>query len=65
MPLAAAVLDQLDLDVAPGHAEHRDLEPRRLGNADDPRDLGLLVESPPEELEPEQAAVELERAVEV
>ena len=37
----------------------------RLGHADDPRDLGLLVEPSPEQLEPEQPAVELERAVEV
>ena len=51
--------------VAAGDAQHRDVEPRRLGHADDPGDLGLLVEPAPEQLEAEQAAVELERAVEV
>ena len=63
--LAAVVLEQLDVELASGHAEHRDLDPARLRDADDPPDLRLLVEPPPEQLEPEQAAVELERAVEV
>ena len=29
--LAAVVLEQLDVDVAPGHAEHRDLDPVASG----------------------------------
>jgi hypothetical protein len=59
------VLEELDLEVAFRHAEHRDLYPGRLGDPDDPRDLRLLIQPPPEELEPEQSAVELERAIEV
>ena len=65
MPLATAVLDQLDVDVASGNTKHRDLEARRLGHADDAGDLGFLVEPSPQELEAEQVTVEPERAVEV
>ena len=60
----AAVVDQLEHVIAAGEAQHR-LVQRRLGLADDLADVLLLVDALPDELEPEQVAVERERALEI
>ena len=60
----AAVVDQLEHVVAAGKAQHR-LVQRRVGLADDRAHVRLLVDALPDELEPEQIAVERERALEV
>src|SRR5262249_20615585 len=63
--LAPLVLEQLDLDVAAGDAQERDVPGRRVGDGDDLGDLALLVQPPDPQLEAELSAVEVERAVEV
>ena len=65
MPLAAPVLDQLDVDSLPGTRSIAISSPVASGTPTIPSDLRLLVETAPEQLEADHAAVELERAVEV
>ena len=63
--LDAPVLEQLDLGLAAGDPEERDVEAGRLGYAHDPADHRGGELSPPDELEADEAAVELERAIHV
>src|SRR5262249_47821870 len=63
--LAPLVLEQLDLDVAAGDAQERDVPGRRVRDGHDLGDLALLVQRPDPQLEAELSAVEVERAVEV